>query len=109
MLRYIDISLRPVQEFPDMDERELRTTAQLAQLDLSDDEAAVLGAAVERMLGYFSKMSEIDVSTLVPTTHALQTSNRLRPDCSASSDAADALLERAPELEGRLIVIPNVL
>jgi aspartyl-tRNA(Asn)/glutamyl-tRNA(Gln) amidotransferase subunit C len=92
-----------------MDERELRVTAQLAQLDLSDEEARALGAAVERMLEYFSKMNELDVSKLAPTTHALLARNRVRPDIEAPSISADALLERAPELEDRLIVIPNVL
>jgi len=92
-----------------MDERELKITAQLAQLDLSEAEAAALGAAVERMLEYFSKMSELDVSKLAPTTHALLSHNRVRPDSSSASASADALLERAPELEDRLIVIPNVL
>jgi aspartyl-tRNA(Asn)/glutamyl-tRNA(Gln) amidotransferase subunit C len=92
-----------------MDKSELKITAGLAFLDLTDDEYKTLGAEVEKILDYFSKMMEIDVSGLAPTTHALLEKNRLRGDAQKSGGPADSLLENAPELEDRFIVIPNVL
>lgn len=93
-----------------MDRSELDITAELALLDLSDDERASLERGVADLLEYFSLMDSIDVSDLAPTTHALLEGNRLRPDVPREeSDVADAILEQAPELEDRFIAIPNVL
>ena len=73
-------------------------------------EAQKLGDEVSRMLTYFEKMSEVDVEGLEPTTHALQKENRLREDRRHSNEAQpDELLECAPDLEDRFILIPNVL
>ena len=92
-----------------MDIEELHVTAELAQLVLSDTETAALSEAVTQMVDYFARMQEIDVDDLPPTTHALLTRNRVRPDAVCQSAVADALLERAPDLEDRFVVIPNVL
>jgi aspartyl-tRNA(Asn)/glutamyl-tRNA(Gln) amidotransferase subunit C len=92
-----------------MDKSELSVTADLAHIELKDDEFESLGRAVDQMIEYFSLMNEIDVEGLEPTTHALLTRNRLRADVLASENISDRLLENAPELEDRFIVIPNVL
>ncbi len=98
-----------VDNLPEVDKKELYTTASLAQLELSEQEAERLAAAVGQMLEYFSKMREIDVEGLEPTTHALLKTNRVREDIVVESALADVLLENAPEREDRFIVIPNVL
>jgi aspartyl-tRNA(Asn)/glutamyl-tRNA(Gln) amidotransferase subunit C len=96
-----------------MQDRELQTTASLAHLSLTDQEAEVLGHEVTRMLEYFSMMRELDVESLDPTTHALSKANRLRRDTEVPGESqsvtAGSLLDNAPELEDRFIVIPNVL
>lgn len=98
-----------------MDLSELRTTAELAQLELDEAELERLGTAVEQMVVYFSKMSEIDVDSLSPTTHALLSRNRTRSDQVLADEpdrrrsTPDQLLENATDLEDRFIVIPNVL
>ncbi len=92
-----------------MDTGELHTTAALAYLELQDHEVESLAKAVSQMLEYFSKMMEVDVENLEPTTHALLKQNRVRQDTVIPSDLADSLIGRAPELEDRFIVIPNVL
>jgi len=94
-----------------MELKELHTTAQLALLDIHDAEK--VGAAFSEMLDYFSKMMEVDISGLEPTTHALCRENRLRLDettCAADrSDCSDALLALAPDSKERFFKIPNVL
>jgi aspartyl-tRNA(Asn)/glutamyl-tRNA(Gln) amidotransferase subunit C len=92
-----------------MDARELLTTARLARLRLSETELDTLGKAVEQMLVHFSHMREVDVTGLEPTTHPLLRENRLREDAESGPRDADTLLENAPELEERFLVIPNVL
>ncbi len=98
-----------------MNENELRVTAELAEIELGEAEFASLAEAVSEMIGYFETMLEADVEHLEPTTHALLRRNRTRRDrvpTDADADPEldlDALLENAPELEDRFIVIPNVL
>jgi aspartyl-tRNA(Asn)/glutamyl-tRNA(Gln) amidotransferase subunit C len=91
-----------------MDREELYITAQLARLELPKDEMERLEKAVFQMLEYFSKMKELDVTGLEPTTQLAQ-ENRLRKDAATAARDPDPLLKNAPELEDRLIVIPNVL
>jgi len=96
-----------------MDTRELYTTASLANLSLSEKEAEALSGQVSQMLEYFSRMDEVDVDSLEPTTHTFSKVNRLRTDSEVHGEnvsiTADSLLDNAPELEDRFIVIPNVL
>ncbi|TVR71058.1 MAG: Asp-tRNA(Asn)/Glu-tRNA(Gln) amidotransferase GatCAB subunit C [Spirochaetaceae bacterium] len=92
-----------------MDSLELRTTADMAMLDLDDSGLAELEDAVSRVLEYFTTMAAIDVKNVEPTTHALITGNRTRRDQPASLALADDVLEQAADLEDRLISIPNVL
>ncbi len=92
-----------------MKREDLYTTAVMARLKLSEEELARFEKEVSRILEYFSKMMEVEVEDLPPTTHALLKENRLREDEPAGEDCADLLLQNAPELEERFIVIPNVL
>tara|TARA_B100000614_G_scaffold140326_1_gene124764 strand:+ start:2120 stop:2398 length:279 start_codon:yes stop_codon:yes gene_type:complete len=92
-----------------MDTSELKTTIDMAMLELDETQVASLEGAVGQMLEYFALMSGIDVEGVEPTTHALVTANRLRPDSPRTDVDPDSLLENAPDLEDRLVAIPNVL
>jgi aspartyl-tRNA(Asn)/glutamyl-tRNA(Gln) amidotransferase subunit C len=100
-----------------MDFQELETTAQLAQLELSEEEKQRLAQEITHILDYFNKMGQIDVDNLEPTTHVLMKKNRLRPDTTDipgqgvqnSGVADDRLLENAPERDDRFITIPRIL
>jgi aspartyl-tRNA(Asn)/glutamyl-tRNA(Gln) amidotransferase subunit C len=107
---------------------ELEITASLACLELSGTEMDRFSESVDRILEYFSVMERIDVDGLEPTTHALLSANRTRADRTvafvnnsannnpnANSGANPAgnsnsdLLNNVPEIDGRLISIPNIL
>lgn len=97
-----------------MDRTELITTAALARLSLGDEEVQKLTDMVDQMLSYFSKMMEMEVDHLTPTTHAFQEENVVRDDVVRHLDEPrlsnpEALLNRAPERDDRFITIPNVL
>jgi len=91
-----------------MEREELNITAQLARLELSDEENRRFEQAVFQMLEYFSKMREFDVEGLPPTARMTQ-NNRTRKDTAVANTDTEAILGNAPELEDRFIVIPNVL
>ena len=92
-----------------MNPSELETTVDMAMLELDDAGIGALRDAASRMLEYFTIMAAIDVKNVEPTTHALVTGNRVRRDLGDEATIADTILEQAPDLEDRLIAIPNVL
>ena len=84
-------------------------TAELARLELDENEALILAREAERMRELFLTMSRAEVEHLEPTTHALSQGNRHRKDVASSFDNVDALIDASPELEDRFFLIPNVL
>ncbi|NBC29216.1 MAG: Asp-tRNA(Asn)/Glu-tRNA(Gln) amidotransferase subunit GatC [Spirochaetes bacterium] len=90
-----------------MEREELLRTAELAQLDLSEEELTELSRAAEEVLDFFAVLQEVEV-TADGTSQEIAASE-LRQDAPARVVAADDLLEAAPEVEDRLILIPNVL
>ena len=92
-----------------MDASELKTTVDMAMLELDDAQIAAFEGAVEQMLEYFAVMASVDVDHLPPTTHPSGTAHRVRRDSVRSETDPDRLLESAPDLEDRFIAIPNVL
>lgn len=91
-----------------MDFQELKTTIDMAMLELEPAQEEALALGVTQLLEYYEKMAAVDVTGVEATTHALVMGNRTRPDQVRSGDA-DTLLEQAPDLEDRFIAIPNVL
>ncbi|AFG38877.1 Asp-tRNA(Asn)/Glu-tRNA(Gln) amidotransferase subunit GatC [Spirochaeta africana] len=90
-------------------DKELAITAELAQIEITDQEADSLRQAVSRMVEYFSSMAEVDVTGLEPMTHGHASGNRVRQDSSREFADTDSLLENAEDLEDRFIAVPNVL
>jgi aspartyl-tRNA(Asn)/glutamyl-tRNA(Gln) amidotransferase subunit C len=94
---------------PPMDPSELRTTVDMAMLEMDEQHITAIEGAVRQMLDYFTTMSSIDVENVEPTTHALATENRTRVDAPNRLIDPDTLLENAADLEDRFVAIPNVL
>jgi aspartyl-tRNA(Asn)/glutamyl-tRNA(Gln) amidotransferase subunit C len=93
-----------------MNRAELELTADLALIDLDEARMNAFEANVGELLDHLALMTAFDVSGLEPTTHALQSRNRLREDvCAHGQELADRILEQSPDLEDRFISIPNVL
>lgn len=93
-----------------MKKEELKEIADLAMLELRDEETEKLKEGIEKMLSYFEKMTELDVDGLEPTTHALFRKTALREDKATESGLdGSKLVSAAAEKNGNFIVIPNVL
>ena len=88
---------------------EWSVTAELARLELDENEALKLAQEAERMRELFLTMSRADVENLEPTTHALAKNNRIRPDRVDSFENVESLIEASPEQEDDFFLIPNVL
>ena len=101
-----------------MELTDLRVTADLAHLNLSEEELQRAFPAFEEMLSFFAAMQAADADGALPAlsdqTEGMAASAKVvasgyfRPDEAHATESCD-LLSKAGERDGRFIVIPNVL
>ena len=80
--------------------------ASLARLDLSDDEVARLTAELAAILDAVSKVSELDLADVPPTSHPLALVNAWAEDLPRDSLALDDVFANAPAREGDSFRVP---
>ena len=84
--------------------------ANLARLDLSDDEKAKLGTQLEDILGYFEKLNAVDVEGVEPMAHAHRVFNVWREgDEPCETYSSEVLAKMAPEYRDNQVVVPKVV
>jgi aspartyl-tRNA(Asn)/glutamyl-tRNA(Gln) amidotransferase subunit C len=74
--------------------------ARLARLALREDEIARLQEELSAILEAVSKVSELDLDDVPPTSHPLDLVNVTRPDEPRPCLPLDAVFANAPEREG---------
>lgn len=90
-------------------EFDVRHTAHLARLELSDAEAARFQSQLTQILGYVEKLREVDVSDVEPTAHTAQTVNVFRQDDPRDWFTSEEALSNAPRQANHLIIVPKVI
>jgi aspartyl-tRNA(Asn)/glutamyl-tRNA(Gln) amidotransferase subunit C len=89
---------------------DVKYVAALARLEIDADKEMRLQKEMETILNYVDTLSELDVSGIEPTAHAVQMTNVLREDASATPYPRDLMLANAPEtISGELIKVPAVI
>jgi len=88
---------------------DVRYTAQLARLNLSDAEIAKFQAQLGQVLDYVEKLRAVDVSGVEPTAHAFPVHNVFRADEPRPSLEPDAVLQNAPRSANGLFIVPKVI
>lgn len=58
----------------------VRAIAELAKLDLTDDEVALYAGQLSHILNYFEKLQTLDTSHIEPTASVLPLNTVMRPD-----------------------------
>jgi aspartyl-tRNA(Asn)/glutamyl-tRNA(Gln) amidotransferase subunit C len=92
-----------------MPEMDINHVAHLARLELSDEEKAQLSAQLAGILSYVAKLSEVDVTGVEPTAHAIPLSNVLRKDEVRPSIERERILANAPETARDLFIVPKIV
>ena len=85
---------------------EVLHVAKLARLELSDDEVERLTEQLGAILEAVSKVSELDLSDVPPTSHPLELVNAWAPDEPRPSLSLDEVFANAPAREGDLFKVP---
>ena len=83
--------------------------ARLSRLRLSEEEMAEAGAHLERILGYVDKLSELDLSGIEPTTHAVSLVIQPRPDRAGDELSPARVLSNAPQAVDGMFCVPKVV
>jgi aspartyl-tRNA(Asn)/glutamyl-tRNA(Gln) amidotransferase subunit C len=89
-----------------IDREQLLHVAHLARLELRDDELERLGAQLNDILAAVSKVSELDLSDVPPTSHPLVVVNIWAEDEPRPCLSLDDALANAPERDGNYFRVP---
>ena len=90
----------------EIDREQLLHVAQLARLELREDELERLGAQLNDILAAVSKVAELDLSDVPPTSHPLDVVNVWGEDEPHESLPVDEALANAPERDGSYFRVP---
>lgn len=88
---------------------EIKHVAQLARLSFDPSEIENFNRQLNDILGYISKLAELDTRQVEPTTHALELTNAFRKDEAKPSLPVEKILSNAPELEEGRFVVPKII
>ena len=83
--------------------------AELARLELSDEEKAVFQPQLDNIVGYFEKLSTLDVSGVEPMMHGRPLVNAFREDVVRPSLDREEALANAPCRVGDEFLLPKIV
>ena len=88
---------------------DVRYTAQLARLHLSEEEIAKFQTQISQILAYVEKLEQVDVTGVEPTAHANAIFNVFREDKPRDWFTAADALANAPRSANQLFIVPKVI
>ena len=92
-----------------IDRQEVRKVANLARLNITEEEEIAFTIQLNSILEYFDQLSELDTTDVKPTTRAIKTSNITRTDTLTPFPAKEDLLKAAPEQQGDFFRVPKII
>lgn len=88
---------------------DVRYVANLARLELTDEEVATFQPQLEAILSHVEAISKLDVAGIDPTAHPAPVFGRMRDDVPHESLPPSALLQNAPDQAQGQIRVPKVV
>jgi len=92
-----------------LSQKEIKYIADLARLDLSDEENKLYQEQLSTILEHFERLQEIDTETIPPTATVLPLRSVMRDDAARSSFSREKALANAPAAEKGCFKVPAVL
>lgn len=90
-------------------EDQVRYVAQLARLQLEDDQIHDMSESLSNILSYMDKLNEIDTSGVSPTSHIGSLETVFREDEAKASLPQDEALSNAPDRVGAFYRVPKII
>jgi aspartyl-tRNA(Asn)/glutamyl-tRNA(Gln) amidotransferase subunit C len=90
-----------------IDRGQVLHVANLARLQLGEDEVERMAGELTKILDHVEKISELDLDGVPPTTHVVDVPNALRPDEPRPPLPRDVVLEQAPAVAEGGFLVPS--
>ena len=88
---------------------EVKKVAQLARLELNEDEINNHAEQLEKILEYIKQLEKIDTDEVNCTTRAIEVINVFREDKKKNYDCIEELLELGPSREDQYFKVPKII
>ncbi len=88
---------------------EIKKVANLARLEMNEDDAVDMAGQLDKILAYIAKLDELDTAGVVPTTHVINLENAFREDVVIESLPQADALKNGPLQNGEAFVVPKVV
>jgi aspartyl-tRNA(Asn)/glutamyl-tRNA(Gln) amidotransferase subunit C len=88
---------------------EVKHVANLAKLNLSEEELSRFPGQLDTILSYVAKLDSLDTTGVIPTTHAFSINNAFRKDQVKESLPRDEALANGPRVNGEAFVVPKII
>ena len=83
--------------------------AQLARLDLGDDERAEMRGHFEKILSFVDILNSLDTEAVDPSIFALDTYNVMAEDRKSPSLSVDSALANGPAQQDGFFLVPRII
>ncbi|NJP38382.1 Asp-tRNA(Asn)/Glu-tRNA(Gln) amidotransferase subunit GatC [Alkalicoccus luteus] len=90
-------------------EEQIRHVAELARLELKDEEIRHFGEQLDKIIDAAQQLNELDTENIAPTSHVLDVRNVLRDDEVKPSLPREEALKNAPDQQDGQIRVPSIL
>jgi aspartyl-tRNA(Asn)/glutamyl-tRNA(Gln) amidotransferase subunit C len=87
---------------------EVRKVAQLARLELSEADLALMQQQLSAILDYVDQLNQLNTDDIEPLAHPLPIHNVFRPDTETPSLPVEEALRNAPSRVGDYFGVPAV-
>ena len=88
---------------------QVRDVAHLSRLAMEDHELDKFTGQLQAILDYASKLEELDISGVEPTSHVVPVANVLREDKARPSLSVNKALEQAPQPADGFFTVPRII
>jgi aspartyl-tRNA(Asn)/glutamyl-tRNA(Gln) amidotransferase subunit C len=83
--------------------------AELARIDLSDDDIDVFAEQIGDILDYVDQLKGVPTEGVAPTSHAISLTNAFRDDEVCEPADPGRALENAPESQEGYFIVPKII
>ncbi|MCI1248408.1 MAG: Asp-tRNA(Asn)/Glu-tRNA(Gln) amidotransferase subunit GatC [Megasphaera sp.] len=88
---------------------EIKKIALLSRLEVKEDNIKSVGKQLNDILSYMDLISQVDITDVAPTAHAVSMRNVMRDDVLQPSLSNEKALQNAPEAEDGYFKVPKVI
>ncbi|MGQ9657011.1 MAG: Asp-tRNA(Asn)/Glu-tRNA(Gln) amidotransferase subunit GatC [Fimbriimonadales bacterium] len=88
---------------------QMRHTAKLARLALSDEQLTELMHAINALMAHFERLQALPLDAVEPTAHSIPVFNAFREDIVGETLPREEALTNAPEARDGLFIVPRIV